>query len=121
MDYSELPLTYGPMVIKGKPSVQLDLVLLVQGKTIVACEMKYRKEKISTDVIAEIKTKQNNLRAKYPKKIRIEWALIAPNGVTTSLKESQFFDHVVTTEDFSKTKTRAIRMQNAKDFTCGIG
>lgn len=102
MDYSELPLTYGPMIIKGKPSVQLDLVLLVQGKIIVACEMKYRKEKISTDVIAEIKIKQNNLRTKYPKKIRIEWALIAPNGVTTSLKESQFFDHIVTTDDFFK-------------------
>jgi large exoprotein involved in heme utilization and adhesion len=65
---------------------------------ITICEIKNLNSKIGTSVIREFNEKLKNL--KFPDKYTIQKALITINGADSSLVDSDYFDHVLTINDF---------------------
>ena len=80
-----------------KEGCQIDL--LIQTKhTLYVCEIKFSKEPIGMNIIAEMKEKIGRL--KIPKGFSIRPILIHVNGVTDALIESEFFASTINFSEF---------------------
>ena len=96
MGFGDLVESFGGYYNK-KESVQIDLIYLRSDKTVPICEIKFRQQTISTEVIPEyeLKLKKLPLKPNYS----IHKVLIAPNGVTEALRLSEYFDEILTSEE----------------------
>jgi AAA+ ATPase superfamily predicted ATPase len=79
------------------PGVQIDYLIQTKMNTLYLIEIKFKREKIGTDVISEVQEKIN--RFSFPKGYSLRTVLIHVNGVTEQLEESHFFSHII---DFGK-------------------
>lgn len=62
------------------------------------CECKFRNEPVDSVVIAEVERKISKLSV--PRGWSVKKVLIAPRGATSAVVESEYFDKIMTTEDF---------------------
>lgn len=83
-----------------KNGVQFDLIYLRSDQTISICEIKHRNTMISTEIIPEFEAKIKKM--KFAPKYSINKVLIAPNGVSEALIKSEYFDNILTVNDFFK-------------------
>jgi hypothetical protein len=97
MKFAKYVESFGSLYDKTN-SVQVDLVYLRSDKTISVCEVKYKFEVISTEIIPEYEKKLNKLS--FKPNYSINKVLIAPNGVSSALIKSEYFDHIITADDF---------------------
>ncbi len=96
MGFSETVESFGPYFNKGE-AVQVDLVYYRSDRTISICEMKFREGLVSTETIPEMNAKIKKLPVL--KTQSIQKILIAPNGVTESLRQSEYFDIILTAKE----------------------
>ncbi len=75
------------------PGVQIDYLIQTELNNLYFIEIKFKKDKIGSDVIAEVQEKIS--RFSFPKGYSIRIVLIHVNGVTDSLEESKFFSHII--------------------------
>ncbi|MBF0360856.1 MAG: hypothetical protein HQK49_07585 [Oligoflexia bacterium] len=66
-------------------------------KIITICEIKFKSEEISMEVIKEVEWKKSLLT--LPLGYSIETALISSFGANKKLVASQYFDYLITLED----------------------
>ncbi|MEQ1665142.1 MAG: ATP-binding protein, partial [Bdellovibrionales bacterium] len=89
LGFKESLIGFGPLIQKN-PGLQIDLIFKRSDKVIVICEMKYSKNIIYKEVISEVQTKIDKLRAF--KGFAIEKALVAPFGDRKKLEQQKYFD-----------------------------
>lgn len=68
---------------------------MIQTKhnTLYLCEMKFKKNRIESDILSEMKQKIADL--KVPKNFSIRPVLIHVNGIDDTVVESDFFSHTI--------------------------
>ena len=85
---------------KQRKGCQIDYCIQTKYGSIYLCEIKFHRKNIGNSVINEVKRKMTNI--KIPKYCSILPVLIHLNGVTESLKYSDFFSKIV---DFSEIES----------------
>jgi AAA+ ATPase superfamily predicted ATPase len=96
LGFSDKVVSYGPY-FKKTEGVQVDLLYLRSDKTLSVCEMKFRDAPISTEIIPEMESKLKKLPIK--RNCSIHKVLLAPNGISEALRNSEYFDDVLVAED----------------------
>jgi hypothetical protein len=94
-DYVE---DYGPYFSRGDSSFQIDLVIKRNDKTWNICECKYYDQPVGVEIIKEYQAKIDAL--KLPRGFSIEKTLLTVNGIDNSLQKLEYFDSVLTIEDY---------------------
>jgi AAA+ ATPase superfamily predicted ATPase len=89
---------YGPYFHRGDPAFQIDLVIRRSDKTWNICECKYYDKPVGVEVVKEFQVKVAAL--KLPRGYSLEKTLITVNGIDPSLQKLEYFDSVLTVEDF---------------------
>lgn len=97
MGFKDEMLLASPYFRRGEPGFQVDLVYKRTDSVIVACEIKYSNERISTKIIPEMEKKCTALE--IPRGYTLERALISLYGPDEALKNSCYFNHYATVED----------------------
>ena len=97
-DFSDKVESVGPYFRKSSPGVQIDLLFKRSDKVITICEIKYLNKKVTTEIIVELNLKIDQI--KIPKGYALEKLLVAPSGASDELIKSQFFNKIITLEDF---------------------
>lgn len=80
-----------------KKGCQIDLMIQTKHNTLYVCEIKFSTSEIQNSVVKEMEKKIKNLAA--PRGFSMRPVLIHVNGVSQSVKESEFFSEIV---DFSQ-------------------
>ena len=76
---------------------QVDLIFERADHVLTICEVRYWQSKVGVEVIDEF---ENKLKLIKPRNdLTIEKVLIAAQGVTPSLQDRVYFDHIITLED----------------------
>ena len=96
MGFGDRVESFGPYFKKGE-GIQVDLIYYRSDKTISVCEMKFKSEPVSTEVIPQFEAKLKKLPK--DKKLSIHKVLIAPNGASRALIQSEYFDLIVTSRE----------------------
>lgn len=81
---------------KLQKGCQIDYLIQTRFGTLYVCEIKFSKNPVGMDVIAEVQQKIKVL--KMPKHVSCRPVLIHVNGITDSLKEEGYFSNII---DFS--------------------
>ncbi len=84
---------YFERATKIKAGCQIDYLIQDKFNTLYLCEVKFSKDPIGVDVIAEVEAKIAHL--KTPKGFSIRPILIHVNGVTDACEESDFFAKII--------------------------
>jgi AAA+ ATPase superfamily predicted ATPase len=92
LGFSDKVIKSGPLFSK-KHGFQFDLVYYRSDKTISLCEIKYNESPIDTEVIKDFNLKLTKFHS--PKGYSIEKIIITKNGVSKSVLNSSYFDHVL--------------------------
>lgn len=80
-----------------KKGCQVDYLIQMKSKMLYACEIKFSKQEIKTDVIVEMKQK---LAALYlPKGFSVLPVLIHVNGVSDAVVDEDYFSHTIAFAD----------------------
>lgn len=82
----------------NESGVQIDLIYL-RNNIITVCEIKLTDKPIGPEIISEFNEKIEKLKPYLKNYTMLEFALISPSGVTKSLQQKKYFQHVVTLED----------------------
>lgn len=82
---------------KAQSGCQIDYMIQTEFNTLYICEVKFSKEPVGADVIAEVNQKISCLTK--PKNFSIRPVLIHVNGITDTVSESGFFSKII---DFSQ-------------------
>ncbi len=82
-------------------ALQIDYMIQVKQDTVYICEIKFKRNPITTSVIDDIQTKATKLT--LPKHISKRFALIHVNGVTDDLLDEQFFHYIIDFSEFLST------------------
>jgi AAA+ ATPase superfamily predicted ATPase len=101
MGFEDDVISAGPFYLRGTSDLngfQVDLIYN-RGDIITVCEIKFTDKPIGTEIIDPFINKVNKLRPHIANYNTLEYALIAPSGITTALKKKNFFHHVVILED----------------------
>ncbi len=77
--------------------IQMDLVIELNDGILHFLEFKYHEKPVGSSVAKEMEAKIQKL--KLSKNITLEKTLIAMNGFTKDLRDSKYFDHLLTLED----------------------
>lgn len=77
--------------------VQIDLVIELNDRTLHFLEFKYYDKPVGSSVAKDMEAKIQKL--KLSANITIEKTLVTMNGVTKDLRDSKYFDHLLTLED----------------------
>jgi len=93
-DYVE---SFGPYFLRGQNGFQIDLVYMRSDKTITVCEIKNHSKPIGVEIISSVNQKLNKF--KIPRGFTLEKALVSVHGVTKSLIQAEYFDHILTLKD----------------------
>lgn len=85
-----------PLIVEEKTAskAQLDLVFLRQDPVITCCEIKYSKNRIGPEVIAEVERRHQ--RILWPKGVSVEKVLIVTQEPLDSVRKSGSFAQIVT-------------------------
>lgn len=83
---------------KSRLGCQIDYMIQTKFGTCYLCEIKFSQQKITTDVIDQVKQKISRLA--LPKNISIRPVLIHVNGVEEIVIESDFFASIIDFRDF---------------------
>lgn len=94
MGFKDEILLASPYFRREEPGFQVDLVYKRTDKVIVACEIKFSNERISTKIIPEMENKCTALN--IPRGYTLERALISLYGPDEALRDSCYFNHHVT-------------------------
>ena len=97
MGFKDEMLLASPYFSRSEAGFQVDLVYKRTDKVIVACEIKFSNEKISTKIIPGMEKKITVL--KIPHGYTLERALISLYGPDEALQDSGYFSHYVTGKD----------------------
>lgn len=97
MGFADEMLLASPYFRRGEAGFQLDLVYKRADRVIVACEIKYHSEKITTKIIPGMEKKCAAMT--IPRGCTLEKALISLYGPDEALGNSGYFNHFVTLED----------------------
>lgn len=81
-----------------QPGCQIDYMIQTKYNTLYVCEVKFSKNKIGSEVIAEVKSKMEKM--KTPKQFSFRPVLVHVNGVTDDLIESDYFSQIVRMDQF---------------------
>jgi AAA+ ATPase superfamily predicted ATPase len=98
MGFSEEVLNAGPFFTREKDGFQVDL-MFDRGDVLTLCEIKFYDKPIGIDIIKEMQMKVDKFKTHIKKYVSLEYALIAPMGVTKALRTTQYFHHIVELED----------------------
>jgi len=79
---------------------QIDLIFTRAGHVLTLCEIKFYDKPVGTDIIPEVKRKL--LLLPKTKKDTVETMLISPFGADKSLRDSEYFNHIIEFNDFLK-------------------
>lgn len=99
LGFADNVLQASPYFQRGDKAFQIDLLYRRADHVITLCEIKYQ-ESVSSKVIAEVERKVKLFQV--PKGYTLEKALICLGGVETSLKESEYFHHILPIETIFK-------------------
>lgn len=97
MGFASKVINLGPWYRKEDEQFQIDLVYELNNKTLVICEVKYTEAAVGTKIIPEMEHKIKLIN--MPKDYTLQKALISPYGIDRSLKDSEYFDYIVTIDD----------------------
>lgn len=86
-----------PYFQSGENSCQIDYLIQTRHHSLYICEIKFSKNPIGVDVIAEVAEKIKRL--KRPKGFSCRAVLIHVNGVTQDLIDEYYFSEII---DFSE-------------------
>lgn len=89
--------SFGPFFQREIPGFQIDLIYKRMDKVITLCELKYSKNPITAEVIAQVETKAKKISV--PKGYTLEKVLIAPNGVDRSVETCGYFHKIITLDE----------------------
>lgn len=98
MGFSEEVLNAGPFFTREKEGLQVDL-MFDRGEVWTLCEIKFHDKPVGVDAIKEMQMKTDKLKTHVKKYVSLEYALIAPMGVTKALRKANYFHHIVELED----------------------
>ncbi len=93
--------TAGPFFQRGTKRLkgcQIDLLIQTSYQTLYLCEIKFNSSEIKKSILEEVEKKIKRLSA--PRRYSIRPVLIHVNGVNSSVKESNFFSHIIDFSDF---------------------
>lgn len=82
---------------KSDPGFQMDLVFDRNDKVYTICEIKYLQSKVTKKVISEFEAKLEQFTGNS--RYSIQKVLIAPEGAETGLRNSGYFDRIITLKD----------------------
>lgn len=85
---------------KRNKGCQIDLLIQTRHQTLYICEIKFYASEIKSQVIDEIREKIDRLSC--PRGFSIRPVLIHVNGVSKSVKEDEFFSHIIDFSSFFK-------------------
>lgn len=77
---------------------QIDYLIHLRHNVLLACELKFSRNKIGNNIISEMEKKLSTLS--IPKGFSIRPVLIHVNGVETTVLETDFFSNIVDFRDF---------------------
>ncbi len=97
MGFEDTVLRAAPYFGRSDERFQIDLVYRRSDKVITVCEIKYQDREIGPQVIPAVERKCRLL--KIPRGHTVERALISIYGPDKSLRESDYFHHIVTLKD----------------------
>ncbi len=97
MEFSDYFLYAAPYFKKAAKGYQIDLLFERSDNVIVIAEVKYSKRPISTQVVPEVERKVSLFRSNS--KVRIQKALISLSGPSQALRDVEYFDYFVSTEE----------------------
>lgn len=102
MGFRSQVLSFGPLFDLTAGGFQVDLVFQRSDQVVTACEIKFVNRPIGGSIIREMEERLRH----FPKTHRfsgttLEKALIAPMGVEQAVRDSGYFHHIVTLEDFA--------------------
>lgn len=89
---------YFQRTTKRHPGCQIDYMIQTKQDVIYICEIKFKREEISKDVISEVKDKMNRL--KVPKYISRRAVLIHVNGVKDEVLDADYFSTIIDFNSF---------------------
>jgi len=100
MNFEDEVLLASPFFGRNDKKFQIDLIYKRADKVITICEIKHQNKKISTKIIPEMERKCSLFNA--PRGYVVEKALISLYGPDESLKNAEYFHHIVTLGDIFK-------------------
>jgi hypothetical protein len=103
MGFSEEVLNAGPFFTREKEGLQIDL-LYDRGEILTICEIKFQEKPIGIEAIKEMQLKADKLKPYLKKYVSLEFALIAPMGITKALQSKKYFHHIVELDDLFEKK-----------------
>ncbi|RLC25492.1 MAG: hypothetical protein DRH93_01665 [Deltaproteobacteria bacterium] len=97
MNFEDEVLLASPFFGRNDRKFQIDLLYKRADKVITICEIKHHNKKIGTKIIPEMERKCSLFKA--PRDYTVEKALISLYGPDESLKNTDYFHHIVTLDD----------------------
>jgi len=97
MGFKDEVLLASPYFEKNDETFQIDLLYQRSDNVVTVCEIKYWSREVGTKIISDMKRKLELL--KIPRGYSLETALISLYGPDEALKDTNYFDHIVTLED----------------------
>ena len=97
MNFAEEVLHAAPFYAQGDSKFQIDLIYKRSDKVLTVCEIKYHDSPISSKIIPEFERKLVLLEK--PNGFTTEKARISFYGADKSLKDAEYFNHIITLED----------------------
>ncbi len=86
---------------KRQKGCQIDLLIQTSYRTLYLCEIKFVASEVKSKVIAEVEEKIKRLSVPIGYSVRP--VLIHVNGISQTVKESEFFSQIIDFADFFKT------------------
>ena len=77
---------------------QIDYLIQTKFNTLYLCDIKFKRDEITTDILEQINVKIKNL--KIPTGFSIRPVLIHFNGIKDELIETDYFSKIINFEDF---------------------
>jgi hypothetical protein len=90
MGFEDEVISAGPFYLRGDTQLsgfQVDLIYN-RGDIITICEIKFMDKPVGTEIIEEFVAKVNKIKPHISHYNTLEYALIAPSGITTALKKN---------------------------------
>ncbi|MGA1869948.1 MAG: AAA family ATPase [bacterium] len=97
MGFEEDVLLASPYFGRNDDQFQIDLLYKRADNVITVCEIKHKKNKITTRIVPDMEKKCSLL--KIPRGYTMEKALISLHGPDTALRDTRYFDYYVTLDD----------------------
>ncbi len=101
MGFGDQVIQWGPYFHRKDLEFQIDLIYLRMDKVVTLCELKYTHELIPVTVVHEVEKKCKLLEV--PRGYTLEKALISRMGPDESLKQLNYFHHLIQATDFFAT------------------